>query len=248
MKFRSRLAAIFEMVPTGVTVADIGTDHAYLPVELILQNKVPFAVAGDVHEGPYQAAKATVRQAGLSEKISVRLGDGLAVLCPGEVDTVILAGMGGSTMIAILAASPAVTAQLKMLIMQPMNGAALLRRWLVNQGWSFDAETLVKEEGRLYEIIRVINSANSNRAVKPSEGVLRLGEEKWQDEESLLYEIGPLLWRNKHPLLKSQLTLKIRALEAVLEKLEQSTALSASIKAQQYREQLVQLKEIIACL
>ena len=246
MKFRNRLSAIFEMVPIGVTVADIGTDHAYLPVELILQNKVAFAVAGDVHEGPYQAAQATVRQAGLSEKISVRLGDGLAVLCPGEVDTVILAGMGGSTMIAILAASPAVTAQLKMLIMQPMNGAALLRRWLVHQGWSFDAETLVREEGRLYEIIRVTKGIHDG-AEQSQQGVVRLGDDIWQDE-SLLYEIGPLLWRNKHPLLKLQLTLKIQALEAVLEKLEQSTSLLATIKAQQYRQQLAQLKEIIPCL
>lgn len=246
MKFRARLSAIAEMVPTGVTVADIGTDHAYLPVELILQNKVVFAVAGDVHEGPYQAAQATVQQVGLSEKISVRLGDGLAVICPGEVDTVILAGMGGSTMIAILAASPAVTAQLKMLILQPMSGAAPLRQWLVTQGWLFDAETLVKEEGRVYEIIRVINSA-LNQSEQSSRAAVRLNDDQGPDE-SLLYEIGPLLWRNKHPLLKCQLTLKIHSLEQILGELERSTSPESISKAQQYCEQLVKLKEIFSCL
>lgn len=246
MKFRARLSAIVEMVPLGATVADIGTDHAYLPVELILQNKVSFAVAGDVHEGPYQAAAATVSQAGLLEKISVRLGNGLTVLRPGEVDTVIIAGMGGSTMIAILAASPSVTAKLKLLILQPMNGAALLRRWLVCQGWLFDDESLVRDDGRIYEIIRVINrTAASEEQLR--ESAVRLIEEKGLDE-SLLYEIGPLLWRNKHPLLRFQLAAKVQSLEIVLGELERSTSLPAVSRAQQYREQLVQLKEILSCL
>ncbi len=245
MKFRARLSAIVEMVPNGVTVADIGTDHAYLPVELILQNKVPFAVAGDVHEGPYQAAQATVRQVGLSEKISVRLGDGLAVICPGEVDTVILAGMGGSTMIAILAASPAVTAQLKMLILQPMSGAALLRKWLATAGWAFDAETLVEEEGRLYEIIRVNRIVD--KVKQPSEAAVKLDDDQWP-ELPLLYEIGPLLWRNKHPLLKWQLTLKITSIEQILRELERSTSPQSISKTQYYCEQLVKLKELLSCL
>jgi tRNA (adenine22-N1)-methyltransferase len=245
MKFRARLSAIVEMVPNGVTVADIGTDHAYLPVELILQNKVPFAVAGDVHEGPYQAAQATVQQAGLSEQISVRLGDGLAVLGAGEVNTVILAGMGGSTMVAILAASPTVTAQLKLLILQPMSGAALLRQWLVAEGWDFDAETLVKEEGRIYEIIRVRNRG-LDRAEQPGQAALPHSDE-WQ-REPLLYEIGPLLWRDKHPLLRCQLLLKIKSIEQILQELERSASPQAINKTQYYCEQRVKLKELLSCL
>lgn len=247
MKFRARLSAIVDMVPAGMTVADIGTDHAYVPVELILQNKISFAVAGEVCKGPYQAAQATVRQAGLSEKISVRLGDGLAVLSPGEVDSVILAGMGGSTMMAILAASPTVTAQLKTLILQPMSGAAQLRQWLVTEGWEFDAETLVKEEGRVYEIIRVSNSA-LERVEQSQESSARLCDDKWQDDKPLMYEIGPLLWRNKHPLLKCQLILKIQSIERILHELERSTIPQSISKTQYYCEQLVKLKELLSCL
>jgi len=232
MKLSPRLSTIADMLPAGLKAADIGTDHAYLPVELILQNKTNFIVAGDVHVGPYQAAQLHVRQAGLLHNISVRLGDGLAVLAPGEVDAVILAGMGGVTMAQILSASPAVTAKLSVLILQPMNGAALLRQWLVNQGWNFDAETLVQDDGRLYEIIRVIHS----------------NKESSETFDALLYEVGPLLWRNRHPLLAAQLTLKIQAMEVVLREIGKATALSDKEKARQYRDQLGQLKEMLACL
>jgi tRNA (adenine22-N1)-methyltransferase len=235
MKLGERLVAIAQMVSQGATVADIGTDHAYLPVELIRQGKVSTAIAGDVHVGPYQAATATVRQAGLSERISVRLGDGLAILKPGEVDTVILAGMGGSTMIRILAAEEAVAATLKQLILQPMNGAALLREWLHRQNWQFTEEALVEEEDHLYEIIRVLKQPEQlERAFKP----LR----------PILYEVGPLLWHNKPPLLSRHLLLKINSLEGVLEQLERSTSLATAQKSKFCREQLDELREMMACL
>lgn len=235
MKLGERLAAIAHMVLNGATVADIGTDHAYLPVELIRQGKVSTAIAGDVHEGPYQAAMATVKHAGLSKQISVRLGDGLAILKPGEVDTVILAGMGGSTMIRILAAEEAVAATLKQLILQPMNGAALLREWLHRQNWQFAEETLVEEEDHLYEIIRVLKQPEQlERAFKPL--------------KPILYEVGPLLWHNKPPLLSRHLLLKINSLEGVLEQLERSTSLATAQKSKFCREQLDELREMMACL
>ncbi|WP_215829850.1 tRNA (adenine(22)-N(1))-methyltransferase [Pelorhabdus rhamnosifermentans] len=235
MKLGERLAAIAQMVLPGATIADIGTDHAYLPVELIRRGKVSRAIAGDIHEGPYQAATVTVKEAGLSKQISVRLGDGLAVLEPGEVDTVILAGMGGSTMIQILAAQGNVTASLKQIILQPMNGAALLREWLHKQKWLFVEETLVEEEGHLYEIIRVMKqSEQMERAVQPL--------------KPILYEVGPLLWHNKPPLLSRHLLLKIHSLEGVLEQLKRSTSLAAAQKSKFYRGKLDELREMMACL
>ncbi len=235
MKLDARLTAVADMVPQGAKIADIGTDHAYLPVTLVLKHKVAFAIAADVHEGPCQAAAATVGRAGLAKEVPVRLGDGLAVLHPHEVETVIIAGLGGSTIIQILAAHAAVREHLERLILQPMNGAALLRKWLAKHNWQFDEESLVEEEGRLYEIIRVIKKNV-------------LADQVDEPISPVLYEIGPLLWRNKHPLLKRQLLLKIQSLEDVLQALERSASLSAAQKSRQCHQQLAQLKEMMICL
>ena len=91
MKLGSRLAALAAFVPQGTRMADIGTDHAYLPIELVQSDIAVSAVAADVHIGPYQAAKENIKSLGLNNKISVRFGDGLSVLSPGEVDTVVIA-------------------------------------------------------------------------------------------------------------------------------------------------------------
>lgn len=91
--------AIADLVPPCAKLADIGTDHAYLPAYLIQSGKVLTAIAGEVNEGPYCSACAMIERLGLTEQVTVRFGDGLAVLSPGEVDTVIIAGMGGATMV-----------------------------------------------------------------------------------------------------------------------------------------------------
>ena len=96
MHLDDRLQALADFVPEGARAADIGTDHGYLAVALLQQGKANFVVAGDKNRGPYEAAKRTVHEYAISEEqISVRLGDGLEVVKPGEVDTVCIAGMGG---------------------------------------------------------------------------------------------------------------------------------------------------------
>src|SRR4051794_11569025 len=101
LKLSHRLSALADWVPQGARFADIGTDHAMLPVYLMQNGKINYAVAGDVHAGPVEAARRQVSEAGLEGAVSVRLGDGMSVLSPGEVDTVTLAGMGGSLMVRI---------------------------------------------------------------------------------------------------------------------------------------------------
>ncbi len=106
MKLSKRLATIAALVPPGGRLADIGTDHAYLPVYLVTEGIVPSAVAGEVNEGPFRAAGEALARVGLADRISLRFGDGLAVLAPGEADTAVIAGMGGQTIVDILAARP----------------------------------------------------------------------------------------------------------------------------------------------
>lgn len=184
MHLDDRLQALADFVPEGSRAADIGTDHGYLAVALLKQGKSSFVVAGDKNRGPYEAAQRTIHEHAISEnEISVRLGDGLAVLEPGEVDTVCIAGMGGILMNTILEANPEVTEQLQTLVLQPMNGAPELREWLYDHEWHIVDENLVIDDGRIYEIIK----AEKGSRKKPS---------------GLDLLVGPKLWKKKPPLLK----------------------------------------------
>ncbi|KLU61961.1 tRNA (adenine(22)-N(1))-methyltransferase [Peptococcaceae bacterium CEB3] len=148
-----RLAAVAAYVPEGAKLGDIGTDHAYLPVVLCEEGRIQSAVAVDVHRGPYEAALATVRGRGLGEKISVRLGDGLSPLSPGEVDTLTLAGMGGNTMTDILSDRPEILAEVSALILQPQGAESRVRGGLLTTGWLLKDEVLIEEEGKIYVVM-----------------------------------------------------------------------------------------------
>jgi tRNA (adenine22-N1)-methyltransferase len=229
MKLGKRLATIAALVPPGSILADIGTDHAYLPVYLVSEGLVPRAVAGEVNPGPFKAAGEALARVGLADKVSLRFGDGLTVLAAGEVDTAVVAGMGGLTIIDILTARPEVTASLKRLILQPMQAAAPLRRWLAENSWRLVAETLVEEDGRLYEVI----------AAEPG---------PVEEYEPILHEIGPLLWARRHPLLKNHLAALLEQARRVAAEMATSPQAAASEKYHEYLAKISQLEDKYACL
>lgn len=132
-------------------MADIGTDHAYLPAYLIETGAVPRAIAGDVMPGPLEAARQTVESAGLADRIELRLGNGLQVLKPGEATTVTLCGMGGALMAELLAAVS--LASIERLVLQPMESPERLRAWLTGHGWRISHEELVEDAGRIYVVM-----------------------------------------------------------------------------------------------
>lgn len=154
MELTPRLQAIADQIPQGGKLADIGTDHGYLPAWLLLSGRIEAAIAADLREGPLERARETARRAGVAEQISFRLCDGLSAVDPREVDTVVIAGMGGETICSILKASPW-TREGKQLILQPMTGFAELRRWLQSNGYAIQKETIAREGKRLYTIWRV---------------------------------------------------------------------------------------------
>lgn len=162
-----RLAAVARFVLPGAPVADVGTDHAYLPVHLVGTGRVPRAVASDRMPGPLEAARRTVAAAGLADRVELRLGDGLQVLQPGEVATVVLAGMGGSLMARILGARPAVLASLRRLVLQPNTGEEGLRRWLAARGWRLADEGLVEDAGRIYVVMAAEPARPGEPAARP---------------------------------------------------------------------------------
>ncbi len=229
MKLSKRLATIAALVPPGSRLADIGTDHAYLPVYLVSEGIVPSAVAGEVNQGPFRAAGEALDRVGLTDRIDLRFGDGLAVLAPGEVDTAVIAGMGGPTIVEILDACPEVTASLSCLVLQPMLGGGVVRRWLAASGWHIVAEALVEEDGRLYEVIAAAPGAA-------------------EEYEEILYDIGPLLWGRRHPLLGTHVAALLAQARRVAAEMAASPQAVSSLKYREYLAKIAQLEDKYACL
>ena len=235
MHLDKRLQAVASLVPQGSCFADIGTDHAYLPVWLLEQGVIASAVAGDIAAGPCQAAQTTVAMHGAASSIAVRQGSGLAVLSPGEADCIAICGMGGSTIISILAADMAVAKGAQRLLLQPMAGAAALRRWLVAQGWCITREALVDDEPHFYEIIC------AERAEKYAARASDAGEQCYSEVE---YLVGPALLRDGHPLLAKHIARQQASLHELLTNMARSERAKASAKYQEAQKLLQALEAL----
>lgn len=154
MELTARLQSVADQVPQGAIFADIGTDHAYLPVWLLLNGRIQHAIAADLREGPLNRARETAEQYGVSNQVSFRLCNGLVDIDPTETDTIAIAGMGGETIATILESAPW-TKKDKLLLLQPMTSFPDLRFWLQQNGYVIEKETISKEGRRLYSCLTV---------------------------------------------------------------------------------------------
>ena len=145
-----RLRMVADLVPAGARLADVGADHAYLPAALILEGKIPSAIAADLRQGPLARARTTVREAGLTGRVAFRLCDGLKGIDPRETEAVAIAGMGGETIASILAAAPWTRERDIPLVLQPMSSMPDLRLWLEENGYQILREELAREGETLY--------------------------------------------------------------------------------------------------
>lgn len=136
------------------TAADIGTDHAYVPVELIRSGRAKKVIAADVRKGPIEIAKANINKYGLSNKIETRLGSGISVINNDEADTVIIAGMGGELIRDIMSSDIEKT-RFPLFILQPMNSQYELRVWLLENGFEIMTEDIECEGKRVYNLMKV---------------------------------------------------------------------------------------------
>ncbi len=145
-----RLLSLADRVIPGRPIADIGTDHGLLPCWLLAEGRVPVAIGIDLRPGPLRAARQTAADWGLSgdPRLSLRQGDGLQPLAPSEVDTVVIAGMGGLRIAALLHAAPRQRAALRRLVLQPNTEAPALRAALQDLGWRLVDEVICVEGGR----------------------------------------------------------------------------------------------------
>ncbi|MBM7554743.1 tRNA (adenine(22)-N(1))-methyltransferase [Thalassobacillus pellis] len=148
-----RLQVVADQLPAGANFADIGSDHAYLPCYVCLNDSDAKAIAGEVNEGPYQSALREVKEHNLEGRISVRKGDGLSVVKPGEAEQVVIAGMGGTLIAEILEKGIEVLDYTDRVIAQPNVDAKSVRKWLIANGFQITGEKIVEEGGHIYEIV-----------------------------------------------------------------------------------------------
>ena len=156
MELSPRLRTIAEQVPNGVRLADIGTDHAYLPVWLLKHDRISFAIASDLREGPLYRGMSVAKQWSIStEKISFRCCDGLVGIQRDEVDTVVIAGMGGDTIAHCINGVTWSRDPELMFLLQPMSSIPELRLWLQENGFYIEEEKIAKEQAKHYVVMRV---------------------------------------------------------------------------------------------
>ena len=167
MELSPRLRSVAELVPRGARFADVGTDHAYLPVWLLQRGVISCAVVSDLRQGPLDRARSTAEKYGLTGRMDFRLCDGLSAIRPDEADTIAIAGMGGETVAAILAAAPWIWERDCLLLLQPMSAQPFLRQWLQAHGYAIRREVLSREGDTIYTIFVV--RAGPMRELTPAE-------------------------------------------------------------------------------
>lgn len=254
MKLSSRLQHIADRLPPGCRFADIGSDHALLPVWAVKHGAAVSAVAGEVNDGPLEAARRQVAEAGLSQSVSVRKGDGLEVIAPGEVDAITIAGMGGALISSILEAGVDKLAGVKRLILQPNVGEDFVRRWLLEHDWYVSDEAIVAEDGKIYEIITadaVPGAAGLNEELY-KERLLQQGQGDANSGAALTKELllmmGPRLTAQAGEVFFDKWNAEISKLEKIQRSVAGSQLPSSQKKEQELSILIKQLKEVLACL
>lgn len=224
-----RLQKIAELVPPNSKVADIGTDHGHISIYLLQSGRAKHIIASDVNKGPLESARKNIAEFGFEKDIELRLGSGLEVLQANEVDTVIIAGMGGILISQLLQATPIVTDSISTFILQPMQAQQELRRFLVSNEYKIIQDILVKEDLRIYEII-----------------VAERGKQIVEDE--ILYEVGFHLKSNPKDLAEEFILRKIHGQREIIENLTGQNSPTVVKKYQDCLKKVAKLEEVLRWL
>ncbi len=203
MELSKRLYAVAGLVTEGASVADIGTDHGYIPIYLIEKKIARRAIALDINKGPLKRAESHIAKYGLEEQIETRLSDGLKALRPGEADTVIAAGMGGPLIIKILEEGENILDTFSSFILQPQSEAGKVRRYLNGRGMRIVCEDMVEEDGKYYPLMKAVR-----------------GMEEPYEEWEYLY--GKRLLEGRHPVLFEYLLRREQIVEGILKQLRRA--------------------------
>lgn len=228
MKLSPRLLGIATFVKNHSIVADIGTDHGYIPAYLIEKNISKKVIANDISKGSLKKAEEIIEELGYKRNIETRLGNGLEVLKPFEVDTVIIAGMGGPLIIDIIKSNVQIAETINNFILQPMIAADELRRYLYNNNFKIIDEKIIKEGDKHYEIIYA-----------------KHGKDCIEDE--IYYELSKILVDKRDLQMKEYIQYKIKKTENILEKLDSEESEKAVERKKELIEKLGKYKEVLRC-
>lgn len=221
-KISQRLEAVASYVPQGARLVDVGSDHAYLPLFLVEQGRIDFAIAGEVVQGPYQSALQNVEQAGQTDKIAVRLANGLAAVeLTDQVSTVTIAGMGGRLIAEILEAGKDKLGSVERLVLQPNNREDDVRRWLVAHDFQLIAEEILEENDKIYEILVAEKGSTDLTADQLRFGPYLLEEQSTIFQKKWLKELDKLTFALEQVPLERQadcsaISQKIQQIQEVL--------------------------------
>ena len=229
IKLSQRLQAIADMVPQGSSVADVGTDHGFLPCYLAQNGQAVQVIACDINAQPLALAQKNVTDYNVADIVSTRLGNGLSVIEPGEVDVVTIAGMGGALMLEILDAASDVVDRLQRIILQPNVGMEAVRIWAEKNRWHIVQEELIRENDR-FSVIIAMEPGRSLNSMTPVELFL-----------------GPELLANQHPLLGFYISEEWDKTQKVLAQLAQSDSEESRHKEKMLQRKWEDINGVIKC-
>lgn len=244
IRLSKRLEMIAQEVPAGSRLADIGSDHALLPSFLAEQGTILRGVAGEVNAGPFDAALKQVRSAGLDGIIDVRLGDGLQVVLPGEVDVITIAGMGGTLIASILEAGKSKLAGVRRLVLQPNVGESNVRQWLLDHEWVLTGERIMEEDGKTYEILTAV----------PTELAPYSNDELYESralpgglmaDRQLMLQMGPFLLREASQVWIDKWLSELDKLNRICERLSHSELEASRSKEAEIMREIQRFKEVL---
>ncbi|WP_230088125.1 tRNA (adenine(22)-N(1))-methyltransferase [Alicyclobacillus mali (ex Roth et al. 2021)] len=222
MDLGPRLRAVAELALPCETLADIGTDHAYLPVFALEAGMTRRAIATDVREGPLSQARAHLAARGLLSRASIRLGDGLEPLQVGEADVIVSAGLGGRAQADMVERREDIARSARRLVFQPMGAGHVLRQTLYRLGFHLAAEEAVCEADKPYEIIAAEYRGGPDPAYSvPLSHLCDRGlrpDEAWE----ALWMVGPLLCLASAPGLRCRIEAEVRRTERAMARVERS--------------------------
>lgn len=252
-----RLKHVLALISPHAAVADVGCDHGYLAIELLQSNKAEYVIAMDVNAGPLARARENRDRYGFSDKIETRLSDGMEALVPGEVQSVVCAGMGGKTICGIIGRSRLLVQTLDELVLQPQSELHIVRRYLRENGFRIAAEDMVLEDGKFYPMMRVVPICQSDGKSDGAEGGYRADGESPEveteggchaDGESFDADAeqrqrvedwyGPCLLAEKHPVLQRYLQKEKAVCTQILHNLEQADSEKGTGRRQELLQRL----------
>ena len=230
MELSKRLKAVAELVTPGMRLADVGTDHGYIPIYLTEAGVIPSAIAMDINKGPLERAKEHIREHGLEGKIQTRLSDGLKYLQMNEADCMIAAGMGGGLVIRILSEERDTAGSLKELILQPQSEIDSVRKYLTEEGYRIVAEDMVYEDGKYYPMMKAVPC------------MAGAGEIPYSEEE---LEFGRVLLQQAHPVLGQFLEREMEIQNRILSALESQESVRAKKRMEEISYRIEWIRGIL---